>query len=994
VYDANTNPDGSIIANLASHNIQFKFYQIVLDVNGSNYYVPQKTLFSEGFPKTTPNNRSVSINLRDSLFRFEQSSAPQIMLFDASLSYIVSCLLDAIGFSNYKFYKLDTDSDDIIPYFFTAPEQTLAQTLEDLARSTQSAMFFDENNDFVVMSKNYLMPPEAESGRGSVDATFSGNSSGSILPNIADIASATNDVFNDGSVSYNVKYIAKRNRNLNKALQTESKWVYDVAQLWSIQGDSATTSDNEKPNGTQGSYSLMAVPLNSDLSADIPKVVNGSVVNNTIDVGESIYWQKDNRYKGYFYANGEIIRYDAIQYAYTGTSTSGENVVWISSIDEYKNIFSKIKFRGRIYATGLIRIYSELDSNGNVIKHGRGQFGTDIVAHSAGLSTEWSGSANTHGINMDSAVLFQNKTDGITITDGISGKTFNDVSSDAKAQAESTRNGIIRNNLATFAPSEKSINAMTKTEPGVIQSSAMVFNGPNFKTTESPRDFVSYTFKDLGSSYSHIGTRMRIIGKQTYKQENSEDPYQGAYGSMPYFSAEATGGTLPTIGGGGGGMAIMVNPEKNTGYFFELAALSVDNIKDFDVSDVANVLFYKVHRNGEATSDGDKSIPKTLWKGLYGINVNTGNRYGDNRNVTTEETTVYDIAVDWELITVGSKISYRFYLHINGKIVAIVDDTDEVKPIPTNTVALFVRGSSQCMFENIYAIRHNTAKTLGQSVTPIGSVKKIFDAKNSQATDLGFSDVYGISGIIQSTYLNGVATNQAPNYNIYYDEFGTILRECAYFNVRFQEAYPALMAKLVDTTNSGYRQYAISGFSYHPYGAEFMVFNTSDKAISLGEGTGNILSIIGVTFTKNSDNRLTVDEYYAKKSDLSNTAFASNIYDVNQNKNIQAYRDIKDSRTNYGKKDFNFSAPYIQSRDSAEKMMGWIMQKLSVPRRSVGLEVFGMPIIQLGDIVKVDYSADSVNQIASTDSRFVVYCIEHKVGQDGPTTNIYLSEVV
>ena len=74
--------------------------------------------------------------------------------------------------------------------------------------------------------------------------------------------------------------------------------------------------------------------------------------------------------------------------------------------------------------------------------------------------------------------------------------------------------------------------------------------------------------------------------------------------------------------------------------------------------------------------------------------------------------------------------------------------------------------------------------------------------------------------------------------------------------------------------------------------------------------------------------------------------------------------------------------------------MGWIMKKLSVPRRSVGIEVFGLPIIQLGDVVEVDYDVDGVNQIALQDSRFVVYCIETKVGQDGLTQNVYLSEVI
>lgn len=1001
-YHKTNNADGSIIADLATHNIQFKFYQIVLDVNGSNYYIPQKTMYSDGFPRTDVSTRDVNLKLRDNLFRFEQEIAPELVLINASVTYIVCCLLDAIGFSNYKFYRMDNESDDVIPYFFTSPTQTLAQTLEDLARSTQTAMFFDENNDFVLMTKEYLLPKAAVSGRGATDLTITGNANGSVLPNIAQIASTTNDVYNDGSISYNVKYIQKQNRNPNKALQTESRWVYGTTQLWSISGESVTTASNESSAGNQGSYALTATPLNANLSATAPTaaLVSGNVViyNNTIDFGENIYWQKDNRYNGYFYSNGEVIKYDAIQYTFIAPGSDiTENTIWVNNLDEYKNAFAKIKFNGRMFPTGLVRIYTEVDASGNLIKHGRGQFGTKIVEHTAGLATSWSGTQFVHGINMDSSQLFKGTTTNQEVIAGPSGKKFSSKDSDAVAQNGSTRNGIIRNNLSTRAPSEKQIASMKTvgaSDKGVVQSSALVFNGPSFDTTETGRDFVSYVYKDLGNPYSHVGTRMRIIGKPVYKEDDGTSQNQDAYGSMTYFSAEETGGTLPTISGGSGGISIMNNPTNNTGYFFEIAALSVDTIKDFDTSNVANVFFYKLARNSTDLSiDGSgRSIPIPLWKGLYGINVNTGNRYGDSNNANVENTSVYDLAIDWEKITVGNKTTYRFYLHINGKIVAVVDDTNALATSQTNLVSMFVRGSSQCMFENIYALKHNTAKTLGEKITPIGSVSKIFNSKDSQLTDKGFGDVYGISGIIQSTYFDGLSSSGVPDYEMYYDEFGAIMRECAHFDIKFQDAYPALMAKLVDTTSMGYRQYAVSGFRYHPYGAEFMVFNTGDAPIVLGEGTSNLLSITGVTFTSQSDNKLTVDDYFSEKSDFSSATFTSNLYDINSADS--SYKSIRDSRTNYGRKEFSFSAPYIQSREAAQKLMGWIMQKLSVPRRSVGIEVFCLPIIQLGDIVEVDYDVDGVNQIALQNSRFVVYGIEIKVGQDGLTQNVYLSEVV
>ena len=78
-----------------------------------------------------------------------------------------------------------------------------------------------------------------------------------------------------------------------------------------------TKSWNDE-SAKQSSYTLSAIPLDSALSADLPTVVNGVIKNNTIDMGEAVYWLA--RYNGYFYANSEIIRFDAVQYAIPAAS--------------------------------------------------------------------------------------------------------------------------------------------------------------------------------------------------------------------------------------------------------------------------------------------------------------------------------------------------------------------------------------------------------------------------------------------------------------------------------------------------------------------------------------------------------------------------------------------------------------------------------------------------------------------------------------------------
>jgi hypothetical protein len=146
-YDQSLNPNneynydsasGSIIANLNTKNVQFKFYQIVKDVEGVDYYVPQKTLYSETFPQYNSKTRQMSIDLRDMFFYFESLEAKNIMIVNGSVSYIIGCLLDSIGFSNFSFYRESTEKDFVVPYFFVAPKTTIAQALQDLARAAKN----------------------------------------------------------------------------------------------------------------------------------------------------------------------------------------------------------------------------------------------------------------------------------------------------------------------------------------------------------------------------------------------------------------------------------------------------------------------------------------------------------------------------------------------------------------------------------------------------------------------------------------------------------------------------------------------------------------------------------------------------------------------------------------------------------------------------------------------------------------------------------------
>jgi hypothetical protein len=760
--------------------------------------------------------------------------------------------------------------------------------------------------------------------------------------------------------------------------------------LWEVAGTEATKSLNAEK---QQKYTLSAIPLKNNLTNEVPTVINNNIINNTFDLGESVYFI--SRFQGYFYANGEIIRYDAVQHNITGVGN-----VWISNNLEYQKYFAEMSFNGKIYPTGLVRIYAQpfyedVDGyrklkNGDVFEHGRGQFDTPVVNHSAGLDDYWSDNAYVQGCNMKSEYLYT------IVSDPTAANTFPPTSlgsaglNQSRAQ-KSQRNGIIRNFMSSGYSTETDVSFLKSVQSGTIQSSALVFNGPDFGATDNPRNFVSYVWKQIPGAFKHFGTRLRIIGKT----EADSDRTQTISGGMSYFNLPGSDPTDSiTIGGGSAGISI-VNPATNNGYFFEIAALTTTNVESYleesEDSDVEisidNIIFYKIKKESSSTSSADPAIPVKMWGGFGNVIVDEGNFVGQYRFVGEQNPTVYDLAFEYVDISPTLRV---FYLYINNNLVAVVDDTDPM-PFIDPCISLFVRGTSRAMFENIYGLSKNYSKNAVFNLNvPIASV---FGDSDSQINATEALTRYALSGMVQKTYLSGINPNTSRDYDIYYEEFGTVLRECAYFNVQYDRAYPALYAVIAPTFNR-LKGYSISGFTAGSYGAEFLIFNNTDTLLNLDETTGNYLRILGVTFTQDTTQTLTVDDYFKKKGNLSELDFVSNPTIQSPFIVLQEYDQIKDSRIKYGKNEFSIDTPYIQDQDTAENMLGWIINKSLRPRKSVGINIYPMTILQLGDIVNINYKSNNdVDVVSDPTTRFTVYNISYSRSLDGPTMTVYLSEV-
>ena len=1017
------NRDGSIIANILKPQIKFDFYESILDVNGYDKFIPLKTFYSENAAVATSGMQDVSLNLRDAFFILESNNAASIFLQNSTLTKAVALLLDNIGFSNYVFKNINTANDPVIPFFFVEPDASVSEVLQRLAQATQTAMFFDEYNNFVIMPKEYLMPDiSVRDDNAAISerlTTLYGQKTNNIVPNIEGIAGFETKILNDGKINYTTRYIQREVSKLEQASLSlsERTYGYKSAILWEL-GDQQEARTVNQPTANVG-YALGAVPLGTSLGSAVPTVVNNQIVNNTIDVGESAFWLP--RFQGYLFANGEIIRYDAQQYQVDSPSASATNgLVWITNNNEYQKYFSKLIFNGKMVLTGLLRIYTEpyyenasganfddLEENvkyknGEVRSHGRGQFGTVPVAHNAGINSYWEDSNNRKSFRMDSENIFDTVPVEFLPAKPVSASapaSAYPLGNDTVSQGQSSITSKIANFMKKSTRSE-GFSSYNQQEVAGIQSSALIFNGPypvpSLQNTglsaTSGRDLVSYVYKDLDKDYRHVGTRMRIIGKII------DEKNQSALNSTDLFqiNKNVNNPDLVNLSGGAGGIGYMIDTNTNSGYYLEIASMSEDVLKYYGSNSsggilptdqvLENIIFYKVEKTPYSTQVDKKiniAVPKKLWGALARVLVDEGKFVGNDR-LTSQDIAVYDLSLDADIKRNANGI-YRidFSIYLNNKLIGTVSDNNPLQMPGGNgnnlSVCLFTRGSSKCMFENIFAL-----KNIREEDVSLGEkIKNTMSAESLRK--------YSLPSAIQNTYLPSLSTETKPTVDFYFEEFGTIMRECAYFNIKYDQAYPALIAKIVPPFTSE-KSYQVSGFLPGSYGAEFLIFNTTDKAIDLSENSSNRIMIQGITFTQNISNVLSVDDYFRELSNFSDPVVANNLI-VSPGRSEKIYDSIKNSRSIYGNKSFSMDSVYIQNEDSAKDIMKWILDKTIRPRKVFEIDTFATAHIQLGDIVKINFNLPEGVKMVDENKKFVVISAQYGRSSSNVKSQLRVMEV-
>jgi hypothetical protein len=329
----------------------------------------------------------------------------------------------------------------------------------------------------------------------------------------------------------------------------------------------------------------------------------------------------------------------------------------------------------------------------------------------------------------------------------------------AFSQARRTEvTGKIKNYMSYSYDTENSANSSMSTQSQMVQASALIVNGAASDKGEfSPINHITYVHTAPGNAsqasavpvkHTHFGTRMRIVGKAAAISEGAQEPH----GSMTYLTVETDAPQdKPNITGGSGGIAGLLDISTGEGYYYEIAALDTANIDKYNAS---NVFFYKVMSSG--TDQDSSALPQLLWRGVSDIQVDEGDFVGQARIFANKDIRVYDLAFEYVDNVDGTR---TFFLYFNGTQIGTVVDTSPISS--GNGSALFVRGTSKCMFENIYSMSNNYAENTSTKLDPV--ISSAFGTESVTTND-SFSK-YAISGLVQSTYLSSIGDRKSTRLN-------------------------------------------------------------------------------------------------------------------------------------------------------------------------------------------------------------------------------------
>ncbi len=211
--------------------------------------------------------------------------------------------------------------------------------------------------------------------------------------------------------------------------------------------------------------------------------------------------------------------------------------------------------------------------------------------------------------------------------------------------------------------------------------------------------------------------------------------------------------------------------------------------------------------------------------------------------------------------------------------------------------------------------------------------------KNDFIIDLSLAKSGG--KILANSFFKDFKFENNQSSKLFFEEFGDVIREIYKAEAQYTQSYP-IAAQATDTFAQ------IVGQRLSNQSGEFYVFNSSSSTIALSDGEGRDLFIYGKVVAPAGQN------YFDSKDSLSS------------NKQITS-----------------FDAQWIQTKEAASSLSEFLTKQWSQSTSDVTLDIFGNPILQVGDIVSINYPTRGLDG----SKKFVIKSIDHNIST-GITTKI------
>lgn len=279
-----------------------------------------------------------------------------------------------------------------------------------------------------------------------------------------------------------------------------------------------------------------------------------------------------------------------------------------------------------------------------------------------------------------------------------------------------------------------------------------------------------------------------------------------------------------------------------------------------------------------------------------------------------------------------------FSVSINGVVVLNVTDNGTDLPI-SGRAGLYVRGDCVTDYEYFYMMADG-----GIQETELDNSSYLDIIRGGYFSNQYYRDFVTRTRVAQKR--RGKKTVKYTQWydQRYFDEFGMQVHEYRPMDVTFDK-FPVLYSSLYISNDS---QVVQDEYVHNPFGAHFIMANASRvNSVVNGEDT----------LTYGADNP--VDQKLMITGRTIQQAEAVD-YVVQNEQAIRARGEIA----------IEFSSPWIQSEAAAKALGDWIVLNWGDQSDEVEVEVFGNPLIQIGDIVAINYSPR--NMTASTHKYFVI----------------------